>query len=364
MRAIGFATVHYQSKQGFDGYKGLTSDVGRESLHTRFYTKHPHNMNTCIRRNPFSETHMGITKCFCGNLTVEDHDFCFCSPECARADAMVSLGGEDSHYRKVVRKAYVRCGAPVPAIYRRKTEEKTPIAKHVPAILRPVNTTHQCNKQNTGGQNDGSAKKEKVFPTLAQVTSAVLARKAKQGGEAAVEPAAKTSQFAAQISLNALPISPPLPNQQIRPGLDRSAHKPPLARLRSAPQQTMPLKVNEKTVIFRSQPSMLHPVAEARGRKNGDDTPLLRMLDRRAEKRSIRPRPQLPVLPHTTAAIRPPGSLRRSSSFAGWHSPAAHRDRAAEDGTSMKEIFDQLEDIRTWIEGWDGTPDSNEKLIG
>lgn len=320
-------------------------------------------MNTGIRRNPFSATHMGITKCFCGKLTVEDHDFCFCSPECARADAMVSLGGEDSHYRKVVRKAYVRCGAPVPAIYRRKAEEKPPIAKHVPAVLRPANPTHQCNKQNTGGQNDGSAKQEKVFPTLAQVTSAVLARKAKQGGEAAVETAVKTSPFAAQISLDTLPISPPLPNRQIRPGLDRGAHKSPLARLRSAPQQSMPLKIDEKTVTLRSQPSILHPVAEARGRKNGDDAPLLRMLDRRAIKRSIPPRPQLPVLPHTTTAICPPGSLRRSASFAGWHSPAEHGDRAAEEGTSMKEMFDQLEDIRIWIEGWDGTPDSNEKLI-
>lgn len=242
-------------------------------------------MNTGIRRNPFSATHMGITKCFCGKLTVEDHDFCFCSPECARADAMVSLGGEDSHYRKVVRKAYVRCGAPVPAIYRRKAEEKPPIAKHVPAVLRPANPTHQCNKQNTGGQNDGSAKQEKVFPTLAQVTSAVLARKAKQGGEAAVETAVKTSPFAAQMSLDTLPISPPLPNQQIRPGLDRGAHKSPLARLRSAPQQCMPLKIDEKTVTLRSQPSILHPVAEARGRKNGDDAPLLQMLDRCAKKK-------------------------------------------------------------------------------
>lgn len=276
---------------------------------------------------------------------------------------MVSLGGEDSHYRKVVRKAYVSCGAPVPAIYRRKAKEKTLIAKHVPANFRPVNPTHQCNKQNIGGQNDGSTKKENVFPTLAQVTSAVLARKVKQGGEAAVETSVKTPQFAVQMSLDALPVPPPLPNQQTRPGINQGAHKSPLTRLRTAPQQTMQLKVHDKTVALRSQPSILHPVAEARRRKNGDDAPLLRMLDRRAEKRTIPPRPQLPVLPNKTAAICPPGSLRRSASFAGWHSPVEHRDRAAEEGKSIKEILDQLEDIRTWIEGWDGTPDSNEKLI-
>lgn len=344
------------TKQRFDGYKGPTSGVVRESLPTRFYTKHSYNMNTRVRQNPFSGAHMGITKCFCGSLTVEDHDFCFCSPECARADAMAALGGEDSHYRKVVRKAYVSCGALPPAIYRRKAEEKISTAKPVP-VPRPVSATHQPQKQNIGAQNDGSSKKEKVFPTLAQVTTAVLARKARQGG---VETLVKTPQVAVQISLNALPVPPPpQPIQQTRLGLDRGVHKSPLTQLRGAPQQIMSLKVNDKTVALKSQPSILHPVAEERGRENGDDPPLPRKLDRRAEKRPMPPRPQRPVLPNTTAAIRPPCSLRRSASISGWHNPAEHRDRVSEEDESLNELFDQLEDIRTWIEGWDGMPDSN-----
>ncbi|KAG1818544.1 uncharacterized protein BJ212DRAFT_1298628 [Suillus subaureus] len=317
-------------------------------------------MNTRVRQNPFSAAHMGITKCFCGNLTVEDHDFCFCSPGCARADAMAALGGEDSHYRKVVRKAYVSCGALPPAIYKRKAEGKTPIAKHVPAIPRPVSATHQCKKQNIGGQYDGSAKKEKVFPTLAQVTTVVLARRAKQGGEAVVETLVKTPHVAVQISLDALPI----PIQQTRPGLDRGTHKSPLTQLHGAPQQTMPLKVDDKTVALRNQSSILHPIAEERGRENCDNAPLPRKLDRRAEERPMPPRPQRPVLPNTTAAICPLRSLRRSTSFAGWHSPAEHCDRVSKNDESLKELFDQLEDIRTWIEGWDGMPDSNAKPHG
>ncbi|KAG1780551.1 hypothetical protein EV702DRAFT_1194024 [Suillus placidus] len=312
--------------------------------------------NTRVRPNPFSGAYMGITRCFCGDLTVEDHDFCFCSPECARADAMAALGGEDSHYRKVVRKAYVSCGALAPAIYRRKAEEKPSIAKHVPAIPRPDNPAHQPNKQNMGSQNDVSAKKEKVFPTLAQVTTAVLARKAKQGGEAVVETSVKTPQVAVKISIDALPVPSPPPNQRTRLGLDRGAHKSPLTQLHGAPQQIMPLKVDDKTVALRSQPSILPPVTGERGRENGDDAPLPRKLDRRAEKRPMSPRPQQPVLPNTTAAIRPPDSLRHSASFTG-RSPAEHCDRVSEEGESLKELFDQLEDIRTWIEGWDGTPD-------
>lgn len=281
-------------------------------------------MNTGVRQNPFSAAHMGITKCFCGDVTVADHDFCFCSPECARADAMTSLGGDDSHYRKIVRKAYVSCGARPPAIYKRKIG----IAKHVPAIPQPPGATHQHNKQNVGDQHDGSAKKEMVFPTLAQVTTAVLARKAKEGGEATVETSVKTPQVAAQIFLDTLPLAPPI--QKTSPGLDQGVHKSPLTRLRGAPQQNSPLKVDNKTVGVRSQPSILYPEAEERGRANGD----------------------------TTAAIRPLGSLRGSTSFAGWHGPAEHRDRVSE-GESLKEVFAQLEDIRAWIEGWDGVPDTN-----
>ncbi|KAG2355265.1 hypothetical protein BDR07DRAFT_1426837 [Suillus spraguei] len=235
---------------------------------------------------------------------------------------MTSLGGDDSHYRKIVRKAYVSCGARPPAIYKRKTREKTPIAKHVPAIPQPA---------------------EKVFPTLAQATAAVLARKAKQGSEATVEISVQAPQVTAQISYDVLALA--LPIQKLSPELDRGAHKSPMTRLRGAPQQSSSLKIDHKTVDVRSQPSILHPVAEERGRANGGNAPLPQKLDRHAT-----PRPLRPVLLDTTAAICPPSSLRGSTSFAGWDSPAERRDRASE-GESLKEVFAQLEDIRAWIEG-------------
>lgn len=209
------------------------------------------------------------------------------------------------------------------------------------------------------GQDDGATQKEKVFPTLAQVTSAVLARKAKQ--DPVVGTSMKTSPVTVQLSL---PLPPHPPIQKTRPGIGRGAHKSPLTQLRTAPQQTMPLKVDNKTVAIRRQPSLFHAVAEETGRENGDDAPLPRKLDRRREERPMPPRPQHPILPNPTVAAGPPGSIRRSASFAGWNSPAEHRDRVAEEGESLMELFDQLEDVRSWIEGWDGTPDLREKSNG
>lgn len=50
--------------------------------------------------------------CFCGRKTTKSHDFLFCSTKCARQDSLRSLGDQSSHYRNVVRDAYVHAGAP------------------------------------------------------------------------------------------------------------------------------------------------------------------------------------------------------------------------------------------------------------
>ncbi|KAG0691904.1 hypothetical protein DFH29DRAFT_883477 [Suillus ampliporus] len=317
--------------------------------------------------DPFSPAHMGVKRCFCGNLTIEDHDFCFCSRDCARADALRALGEDDCHYRKVVRKAYVSSGAPEPVIYRRKSENqlrRLPIAKPVSAILprisRPPKPTHQRNQPTMGGQDDGCARKEKVFPTLAEVTSAILARKAKQAGYPVVETSTKYPPVTTQISLDALPLPPDTYNQQTRPGFGRVVHKAPLAQLRSAPPQTVPLRVENKTVPRRRQQSIFQSVADETGRENHDNAAFSRMPDYRTEERSMSPRPQRQVLPNTIVATHRSGSLRRSTSFAGWHDPAEHHRRDAEGGESLMQLFNQLEDVRSWIENFDGTPDLDE----
>jgi hypothetical protein len=170
-------------------------------------------MKTRTHLDPFAPAHMRVKGCFCGKPTIEDHDFCFCSPECARADAMRALGGDDSHYRKVVRKAYVKSGAPEPAIYRRKSENhlrQYSFAKQVSAIVpyltRPPKPIHQRNNSTIDSQGERCARKEKMFPTLAEVTSAILARKAKHVGDAVVADTSTTNPATAEMSLDAIPL--------------------------------------------------------------------------------------------------------------------------------------------------------------
>ncbi|KAG1754850.1 uncharacterized protein EDB91DRAFT_256278 [Suillus paluster] len=297
--------------------------------------------------DPFAPAHMGVKRCFCGNQTVEDHDFCFCSPECARADALRALGGDDCHYRKVVRKAYVSSGAPEPAIYRRKSENhlrRLPFAKQaiLPSIPRLPKPAHQHNQPTMGGQDDRCVRNEMVFPTLAEVTSAILARKAKQTGD----PSTKPPPVTAQISLDALPLTP---SQQTRPSFGQGARKPPLAQLHSAPPQTMPLNVNNKTVTRRRrQESIFQSMAEESGTVN-----------HRTKESSMSPRPQRQALPNTIVATPRSGNIHRSASFADCHSPAERSRRALEGGESLMQLFNQLEDVRDWIENFDGTPDSD-----
>ncbi|KAG1748573.1 hypothetical protein EDB19DRAFT_1825623 [Suillus lakei] len=70
-------------------------------------------MNPLILTNAFASVHIGVKQCFCGKPTVEDHDFCFCSPDCARADSLRALGGQgDCHYRNVMRRACANSAAP------------------------------------------------------------------------------------------------------------------------------------------------------------------------------------------------------------------------------------------------------------
>ncbi|KAG1818482.1 uncharacterized protein BJ212DRAFT_93702 [Suillus subaureus] len=103
---------------GFDGYKTLVYGDGCKSLITQNEPSHIHQ-RFCI--GPY------WCQCFCGKSTVKDHEFCFCSPACARADSFRALGGQsDYHYRNVIRKAYIyaNLAAPEHALLRHKSEHQ------------------------------------------------------------------------------------------------------------------------------------------------------------------------------------------------------------------------------------------------
>jgi len=210
-----------------------------------------------------------------------------------------------------------------------------------------------------GAQGEGYVQTKKVFPTLAQVTSGVLARKAKHGGDSVKT--STTNLVAAQISLDAVSLPPNTLTQQTKPDSGRGVRTQGMAQLRSAPQQTVPLKVNKKIAGLRGQPSILHPLKEEAemGTENEDEAAFSRMVDRRKEDRPMSPSPQRQISP-SRSPIHRLGSIRRSASFSGWNRPVEHRDSVVEDGESLIELFDQLSDFRSWIEGFDGTPDRGE----
>jgi hypothetical protein len=90
---------------------------------------------------------------------------------------------------------------------------------------------------------------------------------------------------------------------------------------------------------------------EEAGAENEDDTACSRSLDRRTEDRPMSPRPQRQI---PASPIHDSGRIRRSASFAGWHRSVEYHDSATEEGESLMELFDQLSDIRCWIQDFHG----------
>lgn len=139
-------------------------------------------MTPVAQVQPFALENLRGSLCFCGIPTTADHEFCFCSTKCARADALRALDASESHYRKVFRRA---CVGPAPGLRHQASagmlhpnppplqqswETRLRSPKHVqPVNMRPEQP--QCHK------NDVYA----IRPTLEQVAGAVFAKTARTG---------------------------------------------------------------------------------------------------------------------------------------------------------------------------------------
>lgn len=95
------------------------------------------------------------------------------------------------------------------------------------------------------------------------------------------------------------------------------------------------------------------------GVENEDEAAFSRMVDRRTEDRPMSPSPQRQI-PPSRSPIHRSGIIRRSASFSGWNRPVEHLDSVIEDGESLIELFNQLSDFRSWVEGFGGTPGRSE----
>ncbi|KAG1732454.1 uncharacterized protein EDB91DRAFT_675379 [Suillus paluster] len=298
-------------------------------------------MNTLYYTRPFAPVHIGIRLCFCGKPTVEDHDFCFCSPQCARADAMRALGEDDCHYRQVMRGAYANSGAPEPAIYRHKSENQlrnASIARRVPGMSQglrhPPKPTH-----------------EKTLPTLEEATSSRDRRvhdtrrpfeSRNEGvGLIAAEPSAPPQRT----------LKRSLPS---RAGLSNGVRGSVLAMFRNKNQQTAPLNVKKKAPVINRESSVTAAVLRDMEEENEEEAALWKLLNS-TEDRSPTAYPQARPI----TATRRSGGIRRSASFAGWNDQIENRKPFEKDrGSVMQSVF-QLR--KMWQETPDPMPNFDEE---
>ncbi|KAG1785624.1 uncharacterized protein HD556DRAFT_101742 [Suillus plorans] len=127
-------------------------------------------MNPLIFTDAFTSTHTGVKQCFCGKPTIEDHDFWFCSPECARADSLRTLGGQgDYHYRNIMQKACSNSAAPKHVLLRHKSERQ----------LRSVSIAR---RGSVSQQAQHFPKPTKTLHTLEEVTTEILAGEGRSEG--------------------------------------------------------------------------------------------------------------------------------------------------------------------------------------
>ncbi|OAX41418.1 hypothetical protein K503DRAFT_798014 [Rhizopogon vinicolor AM-OR11-026] len=310
-------------------------------------------MTTLTCAGSFVPTNIGVKACFCGKATVEDHEFCFCSPQCARADAMRALGEDDCHYRKVMRKACAQQGSSEPAIHRHKSEYQLRRASRISGISHhPSKPTH-----------------EKTLPTLAEVTSSILAREGRSEGSVVVSdafvcdprrPCESQNEYFEPITTHPIATIPHTqggPQQTLKrslpskAGLNKSIRNSVLAFFRKPTEKSPPLNVERKVPTIRKEPSVTAIAVEDTEEENEEEAAFWRMVNRTEDTSR----------PHQARSIttsRQSGGIRRSASFASWNRPAANWKSFEEESDTMKVVF-QLRQV--WNEVPDVVPNFDER---
>ncbi|KAG2066923.1 hypothetical protein BDR04DRAFT_897427 [Suillus decipiens] len=277
----------------------------------------------------FALAHVGVKECFCGKPTVEDHEFCFCSPGCARADSLRSLGGQgDCHYRNVMQRACGNSAAPERVLLRRRSEHQLRNNSTSSHISRSQHPQHPL-------------KATKALPTVEEITSSLPAQQGKYEGTDTSVRSPRRPFEPRNESVDAQQSPPPqrtlkrsLPSKS---GLNKGVRSSSFAMFRE--KQT-----SQPDAKIRRESSVTGAILQEMEEENEEEA----ALHKRTEDRS---RP--PTLVHhqarQTTAVRQSHVIRRSASFAGLNS---HRN--GERGSVMEAVF-QLR--QAWNEMTDIIPD-------
>ncbi|KAG1825017.1 hypothetical protein EV424DRAFT_1394635 [Suillus variegatus] len=256
-------------------------------------------MNPLIFTNAFASVHIGVQECFCGKPTVEDHDFCFCSPGCARADSLRTLGGQgDYHYRNVMQRACASPAVPQHALSRHKSEHQ----------LRSVSISKRASvlQQSPRSPKESEPRNESVDTQQSDPPQRTLKRS--------------------------------LPS---KPGLNKGVRDSIFAMFRKKIQQTAP-----PSAKIRRESSVTGAILQEIEEENEEEAAWGGLQDRMED--NSRP----PTLVHhqvrQTADTRRSRVIRRSASFAGFNG----------DRGSVMEVVSQLR--QAWNEMTDIMPDFDE----
>ncbi|KAG2156597.1 uncharacterized protein EDB93DRAFT_921782 [Suillus bovinus] len=280
-------------------------------------------MNPLIFTNPFASLHIGVKECFCGKTTIEDHDFCFCSPECARADSLRALGGQgfspliychsrltyrdqgDCHYRDVMQRAYANSATPAHGLLRH-------------------NSAHQLRSASTS-RHISVSQHDMLHPNRMKPLPAI--------------PESRNESVDAQQS--------PLPQRtlkrslQSKAGLNKSIRNSIVALFRNK-------QGSNPDATIRREPSVTGAILQEEEEEEEEEVALQRRLNH-TEDRS-----KSPTLIHhqvrQTTATQQSRIVRRSASFAGLDN--------GKRGSVMEAVF-QLR--QAWNETEDFMPDFDER---
>ncbi|KAG1790299.1 uncharacterized protein HD556DRAFT_1446232 [Suillus plorans] len=276
-------------------------------------------MNPLIFTNAFASVHIGVQECFCGKPTVEDHDFCFCSPGCARADSLRTLGGQgDYHYRNVMQRACASPAVPQHALSRHKSEHQ----------LRSVSISKRASALQ---QSSRSPKPVKTLPTLEEGTTTIVPQQPFEPRNESVD--TQQSDPPQRTLKRSLPS---------KPGLNKGIRNSIFAMFRKKIQQTVP-----PSTKIRRESSVTGAILQEMEEEEAEEEAAWGRLQDRMED-SSRP----PTLVHhqarQTTDTRRSRVIRRSASFAGWNG----------DRGSVMEVVSQLR--QAWNEMTDIMPDFDE----
>lgn len=262
---------------------------------------------------------------------------------------MRARGGEnDCHYRNVMREACAKQTSG-PAMHRHKSEYQLRRASRVSGTSERL---HRPSKPTD----------EKTLPTLAEVTSSILAREKRSGGGAVTSDAfVRDSRQPCEFWNESVdPIAtPPLANIPLshgghqrtlkrsvpsKAGLNMRVRKSMLALFRKVSEQTAPLNVERKLPTMGRE-SLVNAVPVEDIEEEEAAFCFWRLVNRTEDATRC----------HQASTItRRSGSVRRSASFTGWNRPT---ENWKEDG--VMRVVHQLREA--WDEVPDFVPDFDER---